>query len=251
MTLDPGKSGYTILVSGDSISRGVVYDESRRKYSLLEDCYVGRLSGLLKGAVHNAARFGNTVTRGLARLAAEVAARKPDIVLLEYGGNDCNFDWAAVARAPEADHRPRTDYDSFKRLLSDEIARLQKAGITPALMTLPPVDAERYLGFISGGAAAARENIVRWLGGVTKLYWWQERYNAALAAVAAGTGVRLMDVRSAFLETPDFRALLCADGIHPNAAGHRVIADAILAYIVLNRPFLLKGDQAAIRPLTT
>ncbi len=227
MTLDPRKKDYTILVSGDSISRGVVYDGSRRKYSLLADCYVGRLRGLLKGAVHNAARFGNTVTRGLARLAAEVAAKKPDIVLLEYGGNDCDFDWPAVARAPEADHRPRTDYAGFRRLLTDGVSRLKKAGVAPALMTLPPIDADRYLAFISGGAEAARANIVKWLGGVAKLYWWQERYSAAVAAVAAETGTMLLDVRAAFLAEGDFRLLLCADGVHPNADGHRVIADAV------------------------
>ncbi len=241
MALDPAKEGYTILVSGDSISRGVVYDEARRRYALLPDCYVGLMSRVLKGAVHNMARFGNTVTRGFARLSSEVSARKPDIVLLEFGGNDCDFDWAAVARDPGAEHRPHTDYARFKAMLAGEIAALKAEGIAPVLMSLPPIDAERYLNFISGGAAAARDNIVKWLGGASKLYWWQERYNAAVAAVAAENGVKLIDVRAAFLSKPDFRALLCADGIHPNAEGHKVIAAGILDFIRPNCPFLLKA----------
>ncbi len=241
MALDPAKEGYTILVSGDSISRGVVYDEARRRYSLLPDCYVGIMSRLLKGAVHNIARFGNTVTRGLARLPAEISVRKPDIVLLEFGGNDCDFNWAEVARDPQAQHLPHTDYARFRELLAGEVDGLKKAGISPVLLTLPPIDAERYLQFISGGAAAARENIVKWLGGVSKLYWWQERYNAAVVEVAAAAGAKMIDIRAAFLRSPDYRALLCADGIHPNADGHKVIAEGIMDFIKPNCPYLLKA----------
>lgn len=240
MIIDPDKQAYTILVSGDSISRGVIYDESRRRYCLLGESYVRIMSGLLKGAVHNMARFGNTVTRGLSRLRAEVADRKPDIVLLEFGGNDCDFNWAEVAGNPGADHQPHTDYARFRQLLSDGISELKNAGIAPVLMTLPPIDAEKYIEFISGGVTEARENIIRWLGGVSKLYWWQERYNSAATEIAQEAGAKLIDIRAAFLKNPDFRALLCADGIHPNAAGHRVIAAGIMDYIRPRCPFLLK-----------
>lgn len=240
MTIDSGKSTYTIVVSGDSISRGVVYDEVRHKYALLEDSYVGIMRGLLKGAVYNIAHFGNTVTKGLSKISGEVLKRKPDIVLLEFGGNDCDFNWAEVARNPEGEHRPHTEYLRFKELLTREIAALQHAGVSPVLMTLPPIDAEKYLGWISGGVGSARANILKWLGSVTKLYWWQERYNAAVVGIAEETGAKIIDIRGAFLRRPDFQVLLCADGIHPNAAGHRVIAEGILEYIKPRCPFLLK-----------
>ena len=35
----------------------------------------------------------------------------------------------------------------------------------------------------------------------------------------------LVDVRSAFLSSWDFTQLMCADGIHPNAEGQKVILD--------------------------
>lgn len=240
MAIDSDKSAYSIVVSGDSISRGVVYDEAKRKYALLEDSYVEIMRGLLKGAVYNIAHFGNTVTKGLSKLSAEVLKRKPDIVLLEFGGNDCDFNWAEVALNPEGAHQPRTDYLRFKEVLTREIVALQGAGVSPVLMTLPPIDAEKYLGRISGGAGEARENILKWLGSVTKLYWWQERYNAAVVGIAEETGAKIIDIRGAFLRRPDFQALLCSDGIHPNAAGHRVIVEGILEYIRPRCPFLLK-----------
>jgi lysophospholipase L1-like esterase len=76
---------------------------------------------------------------------------------------------------------------------------------------------------------------------VSKLYWWQERYNAAILKIAAETETKFIDIRGEFLLRADFQDLLCADGIHPNAAGHLVIAEGILGYIRPHAPFLLKA----------
>ena len=42
-----------------------------------------------------------------------------------------------------------------------------------------------------------------------------------------------------FLQKDDYTKLICDDGIHPNKAGHRVIAEKILHYIESNYMFLL------------
>lgn len=39
---------FKYMVSGDSISKGVVYDEARSKYVILEENYVSLLQGNLK-----------------------------------------------------------------------------------------------------------------------------------------------------------------------------------------------------------
>jgi lysophospholipase L1-like esterase len=74
-------------------------------------------------------------------------------------------------------------------------------------------------------------NILEWLGSVTKIYWWQERYNSVIVRIAEETKTLWIDVRSAFLRFPDFSELLCADGIHPNRDGHVVIAEEIISFI--------------------
>lgn len=238
---DTGKQSYNIIVSGDSISKGVVYDETLREYAVLAENYVSLLQGALRGIVRNTARFGQTLVKGLGRLRRDVRAAKPDVALIEYGGNDCDFDWAAIAKAPEAAHMPRTDYALFQAKLLEMIAYLEAEDVVPVLMTLPPLCAERYLKWISGNDPVNEARIMRWLGSATKIYWWQERYNAAILAVAAETGTRWIDVRGAFLREPDYERLLCVDGIHPNGEGHKVIAAKILEFIRDKYEFLLKG----------
>ncbi len=234
------KENYSFVVYGDSISKGIVYDEAREKYVLLEESYPNLLQGKLKGVVHNAAKFGNTVLRAAGKLQNDVLKKHPDIVVIEFGGNDCDFNWEEIAKDPQGDHQPNIDFNIFQKLLTSLITSLKREGIVPVLMTIPPLDADRYFKWISKNSAAVGEKILTWLGSVSKIYWWQERYNSAILNTAQETGTRWIDIRSAFLKTPDFRQFLCIDGIHPNSGGHRLIADKVMRYIQTNYKFLLK-----------
>ena len=51
--------------------------------------------------------------------------------------------------------------------------------------------------------------------------------NMPIIELFAAAGVPVIDIRSAFLAQPDFRSYLCADGIHPNEAGQKLIYGAI------------------------
>lgn len=234
------KDNYNFVLYGDSISKGVVYDENREKYVLLDESYPNLLSSKLKGVVHNAAKFGNTIIRAAGKFQNDVLKKKPDIVVIEFGGNDCDFKWEEIAENPSGIHLPNTDFNVFQKSLKSLIDTLKSTGIIPVLMTIPPLDAERYFKWISKNSAAVAEKILAWLGSVSKIYWWQERYNSAILSIAQETKTRWIDVRSAFLGAPDFRQFLCIDGIHPNDKGHKVIAEKIMEYISSNYKYLLK-----------
>lgn len=235
------KDSYKYVVAGDSISKGIVYDSEKGKYLILKENYVTLLERKLKGVITNTARFGNTIGKGIARLQKDLAAERPDIVLLEYGGNDCDFDWNEVANAPDAQHNPRTDLPLFEQVMRSAVLFLQQKGVVPVLLTLPPLNADGYFQWISRDNPRIAANILDWLGSVTKIYWWQERYNSVILKIAAETQTRLIDIRGAFLHYPDFTRFLCLDGIHPNKEGHRIIAAKIMEFIQSGYGFLLKG----------
>lgn len=238
------KESYSIVLCGDSISKGVVFDEKKGKYVLLEQSYPCLLQSKLKGVIHNAAKFGNTILRAAGRLQTDVLKKNPDVVVIEFGGNDCDFNWEEIADNPYETHNPNTDFNIFQKSLKALVESLSGSGIIPVLMTLPPLDPDRYFQWVSKNSSSVAEKIMIWLGSVNKIYWWQERYNSAVIGIAQETRTRWIDIRSAFLKTPDFRQFLCMDGIHPNEKGHALMAEKIMEYIKDGYLYLLRDDKA-------
>ena len=211
-------------IYGDSILRGVTYDSAKGRYVLCRE----RSETIEKLGVEarNYSRLGATVTKGVELIERNVTENeKGTVVLLAYGGNDCDFDWKQVSEDPQGKYSPNTSDDEFRSSYHRMIDRIVGAGAKPVIATLVPLDAERFMKWISRGLSY--ENILRWLGDVNKLALWQERYNRILESVAEERSVTLLNIRSAFLTSPDIQALLCADGIHPSADGHRIINEQI------------------------
>lgn len=75
----------TVLVVGDSISAALGLESSQGWVSLLEKRLVEK--GYDKQVV-NASISGDTSTGGLSRLPALLAEHKPELVIIELGGND-------------------------------------------------------------------------------------------------------------------------------------------------------------------
>lgn len=225
------KQDIKIVVAGDSISKGVIYDETKSKYTILEENYVELVRDKLNGIIHNTSRFGSTIIKGIHKLKNNIFNEKPDIVLIEYGGNDCDFNWAEIAKHPEKNHQPRTDFETFESTLLETIDLVKKNKSTPILMNLPPLNADNYFDWVSKNNPDTKNSILKWLGSVTKIYWWQERYNSVILKIADQTKTPCIDVRSAFLQYPDYTKLLCIDGIHPNKEGHLVIANKTVDFV--------------------
>ncbi len=217
----------SICIFGDSIMKGVIFDAIKGRYIFLKNSFLnilGMRNSNIK--VNNYAKFGCTITVGR-QLIEKHAAELPgyEYTALEFGGNDCDFDWKAISENPDAVHIPKTPIDEFERKYSEIIDRVAAAGSKPVLFSLPPLGARRYFSWISRGLNA--ENILRWLGDEEHIYRWHEMYNIAVLRLAAVKDVALIDIRRAFLETKDYLSLLCEDGIHPNEAGHALISEVI------------------------
>ncbi|MDR0840409.1 MAG: SGNH/GDSL hydrolase family protein [Christensenellaceae bacterium] len=219
-----------VVIYGDSILRGVTPDANNRYTSVLEQFMPGleQKHGL---CITNRARFGCTVEKGYA-LAQKDLAAQPDFAyaLIEYGGNDCDYSWQSIARDPNANHQPHTPLARFVHTLETLLNDLIKNGIQPLLMTLPPIDAQKYFSFVCKNEEDKR-GVLQWLGDVQLIYHFQEMYSAAVLKLALGKRLPLIDVRSYFLDRHDYRALISADGIHPTERGYALIHTAFDAYL--------------------
>ena len=102
------------------------------------------------------------------------------------------------------------------------VQSLQASGIQPVLMTLPPLDASRYLSFI-GRLGSDTGRILRWLGDVQMIYRWQEMYSNAVVRLADRLRLPLADVRSEFLSRRDYGSLIARDGIHLTQPGYELV----------------------------
>lgn len=220
-----------VIVWGDSLARGVVFDEARRRYRIAEEtaaALVAREGGM---EIVNRARMGMTAEGGLSMMRADLAAGvRGDAAFIEFGGNDSDFDWRAISADPTAAHQPKTPLATYEADVREMITMAQDAGMRVTLCTLPPIVSERYFDFFSG-EELNRENILAWLGDKNKIYRFHERYSLLLARLAREYSCRLIDLRAAFLEKWDVRPYYCRDGIHPNAEGQRLLGESILAAI--------------------
>lgn len=220
----------TITVWGDSVMKGVVYDENKGRYTLLRDNAVDLASRRLGLSMRNRSRMGCTVTKGMAILQKDLQANEAtDAALIEFGGNDCDFDWAAVAEDPNGHHDPKTPLAIFTAQLRDMVQTVRMKGIRPVILSLPPIHAQRYFEFFTRGGLN-RDNVLHWLGDVQYIYRWHERYNNAVTHVAQDCACPIVDVREAFLAQRHYEDLLCVDGIHPNAKGHALIEKVLEAF---------------------
>ena len=102
------------------------------------------------------------------------------------------------------------------------LTTLKDPAIQPSLMSLPPMDAEKYLSWITR-AGLNRENILKCLGDTQMIYRFQELYSHTIMMLAYETKSLFVDVRAAFLDKHNYKDLLCDDGIHPNEEGHQLI----------------------------
>jgi len=213
-------------VFGDSVARGIVYDESKKKYTYLKSTFENSVSLRWKVAIKNYARFGCTITKGAEILEKHKAdLGKFRYTALEFGGNDCDFNWKEISKNPDLQHLPNVPLSVFEKSYEQIIEQVQNAGSIPILVTLPPLDAQRFFDWVSKGLN--KENILKFVGDVQYIYRWHELYNITILELAQKYKLPLINIRKDFLANKNYKDLLCKDGMHPNEKGHALINQSI------------------------
>ncbi len=145
MCMAQNAAAGTILIVGDSISAGFGLDTSKGWVALLQQ-RLGHEG--FSDKVINASISGDTSGGGQARLAPLLAANKPDLVILELGGND------GLRGQPPA---------QLQQNLSAMVRQSKEAGAKVLIlgMKIPPNYGERYTtAFAAVYPKVAQENSV-------------------------------------------------------------------------------------------
>ena len=180
------------------------------------------------------AKMGATIRKGQALLDHDLQrGLQADFALIAYGGNDSDFDWAAIDADPEADHRPNTELPVFADTLHETLDALRQGGVQPVMMTLPPIDGERYLDFLCRDNLR-RDRILDWLGEPQMIYRHQELYADTAAEIALRENIPLIPVRQTFLRNHRLSQLIAADGIHLTMPGYERLFDTLADWVKKN-----------------
>ncbi|HEX7008960.1 MAG TPA: exo-alpha-sialidase [Phycisphaeraceae bacterium] len=175
--------------------------------------------------VINAGVPGNTTADARRRFQRDVLDRKPNVVIIQFGINDAAVD---VWKNPPATG-PRVPLADYTANLAYFIDELRQRNVVVLLMTPNPL---------------------RWTSKLRRLYGQPpyqpdeedgfnvllKDYAQAVRELAQRTNTPLIDVEAAFRAYGQAAGQsiddLLLDGMHPNAKGHRIVADLIAQQLV-------------------
>ncbi len=227
--VDPQKKKQTLTLCGfgDSILQGIIHDAQTNQYKILKDSFVNISKEKLNVIWRNFARHGSTVEEGKkAFLSHQMHVKECDYVVFSFGSNESNYDWDKVSQNPNTTHHPKMALEVFHEKYIQLIRLAQRKGKVPLLLSLPPVDPERFFNNVVQGRN--EENILKAMNyQKDKIFTWHSMYNLEIFKIASEANVPVMDITTYFLRQPNYRDFLCDDGTHPNHQGHMLIAQAL------------------------
>lgn len=201
-----------IVALGDSITNGTGLSGVSEAQTFREIVRRELAARLRKSVeVINAGVNGDVATQAVHRLQRDVLDRKPDIVTIMFGGNEAGFYRPETGGFSDT---PRVPREHFKAAVAGLVDRFRAGRIAVVLLTCPPMT-ERYWGM---HLDAYQKQGINFL---------VKDYAQAVRDVAAEKNVALVDVYNAFQQDPA-RLDCFPDGLHPDARGHRLIADLLV-----------------------
>lgn len=218
--------GLSLSILGDSVLMGITLGENNRY--VVNKQLGEEIAGETGMKVSNLSRMGYTTDRALRRGAVEKLAPQEGqhLVLIEYGGNDCDFDWKAISDDPDKHHDCYVPMERFLENYKKLIDAVRNVGGIPVASTLVPIDATRYFNwFCKDGVVPKR--VLEWLKEISAIYRWQEMYSVAVEKLARSERIPVLDLRTPFLAEHDIGACLSTDGIHPSTLGQRLLCRTI------------------------
>lgn len=199
-----------VLIFGDSIAQGF-YDRQGGWADRVRHYFDNKLidtSDMSQPTVFNLGISGNTTKTLLKRLENEIVARiwpgEEFAFVLATGTNDSIY-------RPAGNH---SEPDIYTKQLNELLAIAQKHSTKIVFVGLFPVVDKlvQPLPWSKSGKSYSTERV--------------KLFDSALRDFCKTNNVPYIDLWNSFEKAPDLNALLF-DGVHPNDAGHKLIADLV------------------------
>jgi len=201
------EDGDSVVFLGDSITHQCLYSQ------YVEDYYYTRYPGR-RIRFHNAGVGGNRAIDALKRFDDDVAAHKPDYVLVLLGMNDGRY--ASIEDEI---------IDTYVKDMTELVDRIEGAGATPIIMT--PTMFDVRISGINKYTFPAEATELNYNS--TLLYFgawlYEQATNRGLAYIDAHEPLQRL-TREGRRKDPAFT--LIQDSIHPDPPGHAIMALAFL-----------------------
>lgn len=221
---DDDGATLTIVALGDSTT--AVDDWSGQDVAVYPELLPEALAAFgVRARVVNAGIGGTTTRDALERLDRDVGTYSPDLVVIQFGINDSWID------ADEGRREPRLTRDEYRENLRRLVRQLVDGGAQVVLVTPNPMrwSDPYYMDVFQKAPGLLDTGSERGLNALLDLYVQDAR------DVAEQERVPLVDVHRAFEEygAGPGRSVgdLLLDGIHPNAAGQRLVCRELAAAI--------------------
>ncbi len=214
-----------IELLGDSILQGVQINPVNKHYYTKNEIDTQMLCKKFDCSIKNNSRFGCTVIKGKKLLNNMLSSGfHCDALVMDFGGNDCDYKWKDIAENPNGVFEPNTPLPLFIEEYRSMIRDLKEHEIVPILTTLPPLEPQLFFDWWC--RTLNKENVIKWLKTITQIYVHQENYSKQIEILAREEQVKLIDIRKEFLNYGAISDLICEDGTHPNSEGQKLITKA-------------------------
>jgi lysophospholipase L1-like esterase len=217
----------TVLIVGDSISLGATEVRGNDVVDRVECSYFDLLRQQfpsvdfsLDGGVHR------TTLLARQRIAGLLATQQPDIVLLMVGGNDATLDWKRFVVTDGKIARSKVPVERYQENIVDIVRQVRDQGAIPIISDIPVMSIKKRGEYLSQLTGKDLTPIIERGGGQAEVDRHHHIYLNAAASVADQHDVLMVRFSQVMYEMGHC-AVVSADGVHSNARGHQVMADAI------------------------
>jgi lysophospholipase L1-like esterase len=219
----------SLLIIGDSITLGA----AEVRGSEIVDYVQPTCIDLLKSAFPQVdIRIDAAVRRNSVSVKDEIdsiiARHAPHRVMLMIGGSDCDMDWKRFILSEGQIARSRVPVDRYEKNMRLICQKLLAAGATPILTDLPNHHLAICGPYVSALCGKDITPLITRGGGQAESDKHLVHYRQCIAGLSRELNLDLIRYGEA-LDNYPAAEVLSRDGTHPSAAGHRVIAAAMIA----------------------